>query len=126
MNPPDVMRRFAGFSGIGVLNTLIHLALVVVLVEGAGWHSVMANCAAFVVANLFSFWANSRWNYRTTFCARRYGRFLMVSLAGLLITAALSGLAAWLGWHYLLGTAMVFVALPLLTFLAHERWTWAR
>ncbi len=123
---PDLLRRFAGFSGIGVLNTAIHLALVVALVEQAGWHSVSANCTAFVAANLFSFWANSRWNYRTELCPRRYGRFLAVSLAGLAVTATLTGVAAWLGWHYLVGTAMVFVALPMLTFLAHERWTWAR
>ena len=37
----------------------------------------------------------------------------------------ISGVAAALGWHYLVGTALVFVCLPVLTFLAHERWTWS-
>ena len=120
-----MIERFVNFSLIGVANTAIHLAVVVALVEGLQSNPVLANCLAFVVANLFSFYANGRWNYPGRFDRRRYARFLAVSLAGLAVTAGVSGIAAALGWHYLVGTALVFVCLPVLTFLAHERWTWS-
>ncbi|QTN28834.1 GtrA family protein [Rhodoferax sp. AJA081-3] len=120
-----LFRRIAGFSTIGVLNTFIHLGVVTALVELLSVHPVLANCLAFVVANVFSFYANSRWNYGTPMDGSRYKRFLLVSLMGLAITAGLSAMAETLGWHYLMGTAMVFVALPALTFAAHHYWTWA-
>jgi putative flippase GtrA len=117
--------RFLRFSGIGLLNTAVHVVVVVVLVELGGFGSVSANVAAFVVANTFSFWANSRWTFRASLSARRYGRFLMVSLLGLAVTAAVSGFASWMNWHYLVGTLLVFCTLPVLTFTAHQTWTWS-
>ena len=115
--------KIAKFSGIGVLNTLIHTALVVVSVERFGLHPSIANALAFVVANIFSYWANRRWNFKTEASLGQYGRFLIVSLAGLGITVLVSGLAEWAGWHYLVGLGLVFVALPAFTFLLHWRWT---
>lgn len=119
-----LFRRFAGFSLIGVINTAVHVLTVMGLVELFGLHPVFGNCLAYVAANMFSFYANSRWNYRTPMAASRYRRFLIVSLGGLGVTASLSGLADVMGWHYLIGTAMVFVVLPGLTFMAHHWWTW--
>ncbi|WP_296907009.1 GtrA family protein [Polaromonas sp.] len=120
-----VLKRFSGFSLIGIFNTLIHLSVVTGLVEFFHVFPVWANCLAFAAANSFSFWANSRWNYGTPLTGDRYRRFLVVSLAGLAITAACTAFAEMMGWHYLIGTALVFVALPALTFMAHHRWTWA-
>ena len=120
-----LLKRFSGFSLIGVVNTLIHLSVVTCLVELFSVHAVIANCLAFVVANIFSFFANSRWNYGTPLSVTRYRRFLLISFAGLAITAACTAFAELMGWHYLVGTALVFVALPILTFTAHHLWTWA-
>ncbi len=117
-------KRFTKFPAIGVLNTLIHLAVVSGLAEFFYMHPVTANCAAFVAANLFSFFANSYFNYHTPITITLYGRFLTVSLGGLSITAILSAFATMQGWHYLIGTAMVFVTLPVLTFTVHHWWTW--
>ena len=122
---PKFLRRFSGFSVIGVFNTIIHLLIVTGLVELMHLSSVLANCLAFVFANIFSFWANSRWNYRTPLTSFRYKRFLFVSLLGLVITAACTGFAEFMRWHYLIGTALTFFTLPMLTFIAHHRWTWA-
>lgn len=117
-------RQLLTFAIAGVFNTLIHLALVLTLVEGLHCHPVLANGAAFVVANLFSFWANSRWTFSTNLSFHRYARFLSVSLLGLCLTVAASALAQWLRWHYLFGVLLSFVCLPVLTFVAHRYWTW--
>lgn len=121
--PDSLTSKIAKFSGIGVINTLIHTAVVVLCVERFGMHPSLANAIAFVVANTFSYWANRRWNFKTEASLGQYGRFLLVSLAGLAITVLVSGLAAWAGWHYLVGLGLVFVALPALTFLLHWQWT---
>ena len=121
----DLLQRFARFSGIGLINTAIHVFVVIALVEAFDVHSVVSNWAGFAAANVFSYWANSRWNYRTSLSPIRYVRFLIVSVLGLVITGLMSGFASFQGWHYLVGTAMVLLSLPLLTFYIHDRWTWA-
>ena len=125
-NPDSLPRKLAKFSGIGLANTALHIGIVVLLVEILHAHSAMANTIAFVVANIFSYWANSRWNFKTPNSLQQYGRFFAVSIFGLAITIMTSSLAAYAGWHYLIGLALVFVALPTFTFLLHYRWTFKR
>lgn len=121
--PDSLLSKLARFSGIGVINTLLHTAVVVLSVEGLSVHPTLANTIAFVVANTFSYWANRRWNFKTAPSLRQYGRFFLVSLAGLAITVLVSGFAAWAGWHYLAGLGLVFIALPVFTFALHWQWT---
>jgi len=118
-------RQFAVFSGIGIINTLIHLAVVVVLVEAFSTHPVLANTLAFLTANVFSYWANCRWIFRAAPTSRRYPRFFIVSVSGLILTVVITSIAAALDWHYLMGTIMVIGTLPILTFVAHRTWTWS-
>lgn len=119
-----LLRYVWGFSIIGVILTVMHLFVVMALVELLSFNSVVANCLAFVTANIFSFYANSRWNYRTPLEMSRFWRFFAVSIAGLAITAGVTSIAAVLSWHYLIGTGAVFLALPAFTFVAHNWWTW--
>ncbi len=120
----ETARQFAGFAAIGVVNTLLHLGVVLGLVEGGGVHPTLANGAAFVCANLFSYWANSRFTFRTAPTLRRYGRFAVVSLAGLAVAMLATQAALALQLHYLLGVALSFVLLPVLSFTANKVWTW--
>lgn len=117
-------RQFTGFSLIGIVNTLIHLIIVTGLVELFSVHPLPANGMAFISANVFSFWANSRWSFRTAVTGQRYMRFFAVSLAGLAISLIAIAISEALQWHYLAGVFLSFVFLPLITFLAHRNWTW--
>ncbi|HSW05009.1 GtrA family protein [Aquabacterium sp.] len=119
-----LLRQFASFAAIGALNAGIHVALVAGLVEAAGWTPVPANVLAFVVANLFSFWANSRWTFQSRRNLRRYARFITVSLAGLALTLSISALGQALGWHYLASVALLVGVLPIVSFGANRFWTW--
>lgn len=120
-----IVKLFTGFSVIGAVNTLIHFLIVVGCVEFFSVHPVISNILAFIVANTFSFWANSRWNFKTSMSYGRYGKFLMVSILGLVVTVLMSSLAEWLKLHYLFGVLFIFIAMPLLTFTMHYRWTWS-
>ena len=117
-------RQVTGFSLIGVVNTLIHLILVTGLVELFFVHPILANGMAFISANLFSFWANSRWSFQVAVTSRRYMRFLAVSLLGLAVSLIAITISEALRWHYLAGVFLSFIFLPLITFLAHRNWTW--
>lgn len=118
-------RQLFRFSGIGAINTLIHLAVTVGLVETFQTNPVVANMLAFLTANTFSYWANSRWSFRAKMNRQRFIRFLIVSISGLLLTVALSGFAQAMHWHYLAGVALLFCALPILTFVFHKYWTFS-
>jgi putative flippase GtrA len=117
-------RQLTGFSLIGVVNTLIHLMIVTGLVEFLGISPVPANGLAFICANLFSFWANSRWSFRIIATRQRYLRFFTVSLLGLVISLIAVTISEFLQWHYLVGVFLSFIFLPLITFFAHKNWTW--
>lgn len=119
-------RQLTGFSLIGVANTLIHLMMVTGLVELLSVHAVAANGMAFITANLFSFWVNSRWSFRVAVTCQRYMRFLAVSLLGLTVSLLASTVAEALNWHYLAGVALLFCIMPLLTFFSHKFWTYAK
>lgn len=113
-------RQFVLFGLIGVVNTGVHSAVVVGLVEGGLTTPVPANVAAFFLANVFSFFANSRCTFRVAPSLTLYRRFLTVSLTTLGLTVALSGLAEWMEWHYLVGLLLVIVLGPVLAFVMHK------
>jgi len=120
----EELGRFGKFAFIGVLNTLVHLAVVITLVELLGVFPVWANGAAFLCANGFSFWANSRWSFKRRMSRLLYLRFLAVSLLSLLVTLGVTAIGEWFGIHYLISVFITFFTLPLVTYLAHRLWTY--
>ena len=123
LSNPEI-RAFGIWAIVGVANTLVHLVVVMSLVEGLNVDPVMANGWAFVCANLFSYWANSRFTFRGTLSSKGYLRFFSVSLVGLGIALGSSSLAASRQWHYLIGVAITMLVLPMFTYLTHRLWTW--
>ena len=98
--------RFARFCLVGLANTGVHMAVVLLLAEILRWQPTWANVSAFICANLFSYAVNSRWTFASMQGDRtRYLRFLAVSLTGLAISWACVRLAIQLNLHYLIGVA---------------------
>ena len=121
-----LFKKLANFSLICVLNTLIHAGMVIILIEKRETHPTLANAIAFAAANAFSYWANGRWSFNSRPSLKQYSRFLLVSILGLACTLTVSSLAVAAGWHYLVGLGMIFVALPVFTFILHWRWTYKK
>lgn len=113
-------RDLLTFGIIGVINTVLHSAMVILLVERLHSSPVLANIAGFALANSASFFANSRWTFQRRPTWRLYGKFLVVSLGSLALTILLSALAEMLHWHYLIGLLMVLLCGPLLSFVLHK------
>lgn len=66
-----MLKLFARYSSIGVINTLIHWALFGLL-YALGSPQSLANFLAFCVAVTFSFFANARWTFNTQTTHLRY------------------------------------------------------
>ena len=82
-----MVKRFATFSLIGVVNTIIHFIVFMLLFETLGLHYLLASTLGFVAAVLNSYWMNSRWTFaglarRDT---REFIRFVTVSVLALLL-----------------------------------------
>lgn len=118
------MRRLIFFLLVGVLATAVHVAVASVLITAAGWWAVFANGVAFCVATLASYSLNSRLTFQQPLSGRTLQRFLTVATAGLALSMAISGGAERAGLHYLVGIALVVSGVPLLSYLAHSRWTY--
>ena len=105
--------RFLRFCTVGVANTVLHLMVVYALVELLMFAAPLANALAFVVANLFSFFANSRWTFQQSSDIQRYLRFVAVSCVGLAISWLSVVGAQSMGFHYMLGVVVSVVAVAL-------------
>jgi putative flippase GtrA len=118
------LRTAAAWAAVGLANTLIHLGAVMTLVHGLGVPPVPANGLAFACANVFSYFANARFAFRSATSLMKYLRFLIVSLLGLAAALGSSALAQSRQWHYLVGVAISMALMPMLTYVAHRFWTW--
>lgn len=122
-------RKLALFGGVGVANTATDFVAFAGLVA-FGVPAIVANGAAFLIANAQSYWMNSRVTFRdegraAPISVSGYGKFLSAHLVSLLISmgmiAAFSGvigaLAAkavaaifTLAWNYMMSAHFVFKA----------------
>ena len=123
MNPADSIPRFAL---VGVAATLIHVAIATGLINAMQLHPAIANGAAFIVANSFSYIFNTRWSFTGRISLLTWHRFISVSGAAWLMTIFISWLVAALGGSYLLGIMLVVTIVPALSYLAHHNYTYRR
>ncbi len=108
----------------GLMATSLHAAVAVALIEGVRLHPVAANGAAFLLANLLSFFTNTLWSFRAKPSLKIWMRFVAVSAAAWVLTMAIAWCVERAGGHYLLGIVAVVTCVPLLSFVAHRRFTY--
>ena len=78
--------QFAKFGLVGLVNTLIHAAVLFASVELLSLEPVPGNLMSFLIANIASFIMNSYWTFKALADLRRYGKFFLSSLFALGIT----------------------------------------
>lgn len=112
------------FAMVGVAATFIHVAVAVGFIEEMHWHPGIANGIAFVVANFFSYAANTRWSFGAKISMDTWYRFVAVSFVAWLLTIAISWLVAAMGGPYILGILLVVTLIPALSYMAHRNFTY--
>lgn len=113
------------FALVGVANTLVHGAILVVAVEWVALGVTVAHLVAFCVANIFSYLMNSWLTFKAALSLSRYARFFLASLLSLGLTLLLAWVSELYGLHYLLGFVLIVVVVPLLSFAVMKFWTFA-
>jgi len=84
-----MLKIFARYTSIGVVNTLIHWVTFAVCIE-SGLPQSISNLIAFCVAVTFSFFANAKWTFNSQATTARY----MMYVAFMGAVAALIGFCA--------------------------------
>lgn len=119
-----LLGQAARFGVVGVAATALHVALVLLLVEGPGVPPLSANALAFCAALALSYFGNHGWTFAASGRHRRhFPRFAAVALAGLALNQGIMAVAvAGLGLDYRIGLAVVVAVVPALSFLANRAW----
>lgn len=117
-------RSMLRFAAVGALATLIHVAVAAWALQTRAWSPAAANGLAFVIANLVSYLANTRWSFGARPGAGNALRFTAISLAALALTMALAAAVQRAGGSDAWGIALVVMVVPGLTYLGHRRLTY--
>ncbi|WP_301911210.1 GtrA family protein [Neisseria viridiae] len=83
------LKRFARYGTVGIISTLIHIAVFTVL-SSRQYSAAAANLTAFAAASAFGFAANARWTFSTKASFKRYACFVLF----MGFAASASGLAS--------------------------------
>ncbi|WP_304670449.1 GtrA family protein [Neisseria polysaccharea] len=83
------LKRFARYGMVGIINTLIHIAVFTAL-SSRQYPAAAANLIAFAAASAFGFAANARWTFGTKASFKRYACFVLF----MGFAASASGLAS--------------------------------
>jgi putative flippase GtrA len=110
------LREFTSFALIGLLNTGVHLVILVGLVENHILISSLANVVAFLSANLFSYGLNSRFTFRRRLNWSKYINFLLCSALGAGLSYLISRGAELAHWNYLVGFLLTVILMPPVNF----------
>ncbi|EJE0575596.1 TPA: GtrA family protein [Escherichia coli] len=83
-----MLKLFAKYTSIGVLNTLIHWIVFGICIYGIHTNQALANFAGFVIAVSFSFFANAKFTFKASTTTFRY----------MLYVGFMGTLSAVVGW----------------------------
>ena len=120
-----VFRQLASYASVGVVATLAHYAVLLTLVEGAGWRPVPATLHGYVVGGVVSYLLNRRHTFVSNRSHADAGwRFALVAFAGFCVTFAIMRLFVdiW-GAPYLPAQVATTVLVMFLTFCINKTWT---
>ncbi|MFA7126214.1 MAG: GtrA family protein [Bacilli bacterium] len=122
-------KAFIVFCIVGVLNTLVHLGAynAVLAIPGfpQGVLVVIGNTLAFILASLFSYWANATFTYRQKVGKVSFALSVATFIARLVLSDILIWIFNWIivkeGWDFLLPWApipatMILIPLQFLVF----------
>ena len=118
--------RLIRFGIAGGCVTLFHIVIVVSLVETGIAGVAMANGTAFTIAAVTSFLINARFTFHASLASTAFLRFMLVTLVCGGLSVGLAYLVESAGLDYRIGIAVVVAVVPLIAFLLHNFWSFAK
>jgi putative flippase GtrA len=117
---------FARFLLVGGASSVAYSGVDVLAVELASMEPVLAVAPAFVAGTLVSYLGNSRFTFKAKAGERKPIRFLCVTIAGFLLSLGIAALAEKANAHYLLGTLLTLILVPIFNYAGHALWTFRK
>lgn len=123
-----LLTKVRRFAAVGILATLIHVAVFGLLVDVIGWRApTAATGIAFLTATVFSYFSNYLWTFGSPGRHRRYmPRFFSVTVSLFLLNLLIMHASVeWFGWHHWVGLGIVIAVIPGSSFLLNTFWAFA-
>lgn len=117
--------RFSKFGLVGVLATLVHVAVFLLLVQSRAASPLQASVPAFAAALALSYTFNRSWTFSATGRHRRQlPRYASIAGLGLSMNLLIMYVVVdVLKWAYGAALALVVLSVPLATYFLNRRWT---
>lgn len=123
----NVTNQAARFGAVGVLATIVHVAVAILLVEFTGLPVFWANIGAFCAAVVISYAGNHRWTFACDGAhARYFPRFISIAALGLAFGQVIVwAIAEQGGGDYRLAVLTVALVVPAFGFVASRIFVFA-
>ena len=120
--------QFGCFLLVGAAATMIHYAVLHLMVVAGLAGPVSSSTIGYVLSALFNYWANHKITFRSDQAHQvALPRFSVVALVGLALNAGLMAIGTRiLGLHYLLAQLIATCMVLVFNFVASRYWTFAR
>lgn len=123
------VRRLSCYGVVGVTGVGVNMAVLYLLVQGAGLHHLVAAAIASEASILSNFLLNDRWTFRdvnsTLSWPRRLLHYNAITLGGTALSlGVLALLTDLLGIYYLLANLFAIGAATVANYVLNSRFTW--
>jgi putative flippase GtrA len=119
-------REFMTFAGVGVIATVIHYLVLVLMVSALGFPPTISAAIGYLAGAVTSYWINYKFTFRST---RRHlgaaARFAAVAATGLFLNTIIVKLGTEdIGLHYLVSQAIATVTVLFYNYIVNRLWTY--
>lgn len=120
-----LLRQIVRFLMVGGLATVVHYAVLVLLVRAFSVEPVLASGSGFVISAALNYWLSHRYTFRSTRGhTTALPRFAMVATAGLAINQVVLGaLVSLTAAHYLVAQVLATACVMAWNFVLGRMWT---
>ncbi|MFD2331278.1 GtrA family protein [Cohnella sp. GCM10020058] len=119
--------RFIKYGLVGLLGTIVHFAILIILVEHFNIKPVPASAIGFVVVLLISFELNRKFTFKEAKRASNlytFAKYTITSVAGLALNSGIMYASVnLLSQSYLFGQVCVTIVIPVFNYFLNRSWT---
>lgn len=119
-----ISKKFIRYGVVGATGTIIHLALLFLLVEVCSLHPVVASSGAFIVVIIVSYYLNYTWTFQAKNShSKTLVKYLAVCAIGFGLNAGIMFIFVdLLQLWYLFGQIVSIIVIPISNFILNSRW----
>lgn len=117
------LKQLIRFGGVGVLATLVHTVVALVLIKFISVSATYANVCAFFVAAIVSYTLNALWSFEQRLAADSFFRFLIVGLISLGMIVMVGHFVEQSDYPPEISVLIIACIIPTINFVTHKFWT---